>query len=672
MSDQELKVHDDTDLTDMVDFDPEDLIGQTLAGRYEIEKRIGKGGMGVVYLASQSALNRKVVVKVLARALSEDAEAITRFEREALGLSQLTHPNIVTIYDFGREKDLAYIVMEYVDGITLSQHVRRHNTLDFEGFAHIATQIMDALGEAHSRGIIHRDIKPSNIMLCERHGHANFVKVLDFGLAKLVHDSVEVTKKQNLVGSVAFLAPEQILGLEFDQRVDVYALGVLFYYMLSGQKPFRGEDDLSILYQHIHKDPTPLLDALPPGHGVPEEIIRTIHQCLSKDPRQRPNHARELLSLFQLDMSRSVFKVPWTTGEWSTPSGLQRAVGQQTGEHRALQTPHSGLISLSPTTDHSGQFSQMSMHGATNPSMTGLSGVYPYGPPPQQTSNRTLIIGGVLLVIALLAGGFVLLSQQHKQPDPQAHVERLSATLDEVEGLVQGARWGQAETMLGSVQPRLADHPSLLKRSASLSDQIAIGQLMTSAQAAQAQGDHQGAKQRYEQILQRDPTHAPAKAALAALPSPEDDAPREGSDKPEDATLGRLKVDSRVKARVEIDGAFVGYTPVSQDVEPGPHKVVVTAHGYHDWTREITVKRQGSLVLDAALTPEGGRAKAKPSSKSSGAKADADEPKEQPKEPAKEPKEPPKEPAAEPPKKPGLIFTPGQREPSKGGLLPVK
>ncbi|MEM1350386.1 MAG: serine/threonine-protein kinase, partial [Myxococcota bacterium] len=216
--------------------DTDDLIGASLAGRYEIERCIGRGGMGVVYLASQSTLNREVVVKVLARSLSQEREAIIRFQREAFGLSQLQHPNIVTIYDFGRERELAYIVMEYVQGETLSQFIKSHGAMPFEEFARIAAQILDALAEAHSRGIIHRDIKPSNIMLCARHGHSNFVKVLDFGLAKLVHDHIEVTKKTNLVGSIAFLAPEQILGLEFDQRVDVYALGVLFYYMLTGRK----------------------------------------------------------------------------------------------------------------------------------------------------------------------------------------------------------------------------------------------------------------------------------------------------------------------------------------------------------------------------------------------------------------------------------------------------
>lgn len=667
MSDKELKLHEGADGAQGADVDPEDLIGQTLAGRYEVERRIGKGGMGVVYLASQSALNRKVVVKVLARSLSEDTEAITRFEREALGLSQLTHPNIVTIYDFGRDKDLAYIVMEYVDGITLSQHVRRNNCLGFDEFAHISTQIMDALAEAHARGIIHRDIKPSNIMLCERHGHANFVKVLDFGLAKLVHDSVEVTKKQNLVGSVAFLAPEQILGLEFDQRVDVYALGVLFYYMLSGQKPFRGDDDLSILYQHIHKDPTPLHEVLPPHHQVPDEIIRIIHQCLAKDPRQRPENARELLNLFQLDMSRSVFKVPWTTGEWNTPSGLQRAVARQTGQQSPISSPHAGLIPASPNTDHSGQFSQMSMTGVSHPSM--VSGAYPY--PQQPSSNRGLIIGGIVLIAALVVGGFVYLQSQKGAPQGEGVAvtqTQLEATIQEIDELVKGKRWGQAETMLESIEPKLAAHPALLKRSAAQREAIAIGQLLAKADNAKAQQDLAGARKLYAEILARDPHHADAKAALAALPAT---GGAESAADNADAAMGSIKIDSRIKGRVEIDGEFIGYTPVSQSFKPGEYTVSVTAHGYKTWSERVSVKQEGALVLDANLIPEGpsrGGKRPASTSKPSGKAAESGSDK------AAEQSTPTSEPKTEPPKeekKPGLIFTPGKKDKNKGGLLPV-
>lgn len=658
MSDQEIKLQGPPDSlaaeSSTIDFDPEDLIGQTLAGRYIIEQRIGKGGMGVVYLASQSALNRKVVVKVLAKAVSDDEEAITRFEREALGLSQLQHPNIVTIYDFGRDKDLAYIVMEYVDGNTLSQLIRRATALSFDDFAHIATQILDALAEAHARGIIHRDIKPSNIMLCERRGHDNVVKVLDFGLAKLVHDSVEVTKKTNLVGSVAFLAPEQILGLEFDQRVDVYALGVLFYYILSGQKPFRGEDDLSVLYQHIHKNPTPLQDLLPQGHNVPVEVISIIHQCLAKDPRDRPENARELLTMFQVDMSRSVFKMPWSTGEWATPtglSGIHALPGTSSPRVAApIQAPdtnpsgvHHGVVT--PHTDHSGQYSQMSM----------ASGVYPY---PPQKSNKGIIIGGIFLLAAVVIGAAVVVSQ-NKADQPavvQPSAAQLGTSLDEVEKLIKTDKWGQAETLLKGVQPKLAIHPELLKRGASYGDQITTGKLLLSAQAAENAKDFATARQEYAKVLQRDPEHKLAAERLAALPKPTKTATKP----PVDAKLPQLKVDSRVKAKVYLGDTFVGYTPAETQPKPGKYTVVVKARGYYDWSKSIELAGAQAVVLDADLIPMGRRRPKRTT------KTTKTTPKTEPKtQPKTTPKTTPKKTTGD-----GLLFQPGKKK-NNGGLLNV-
>lgn len=566
-------------------FDPEDLIGDTLAGRYDVEERIGKGGMGVVYLASQSALNRKVVVKVLAKGLSDeddDGEAIQRFEREALGLSQLQHPNIVTIFDFGRDRDIAYIVMEYVEGETLSQCMRRTGPMGFEEFAKIATQILDALSEAHSRGIIHRDIKPSNIMLCERHGNPNFVKVLDFGLAKLVHDAAEVTKKQNLVGSVAFLAPEQILGLDFDQRVDVYALGVLFYYMLAGQKPFRGEDDISVLYQHIHKNPTPLHELLPPGHDIPEEAIQLIHLCLDKDPKERPKDARDLLNRLQTDMSRSIFQMPWGSGEFSAATLQTPHSGVMTPSAQHM-TPHSGVVSMSPSTDLSGQYSQVSQ-------MSGLYAV-------QQQPNRTPLYIALALVFVLGAGlvAFIVTSNG-SNTDGAVPQERLVEILDDVDGLVAEQRWGQAQTMLDSVQRDLKAHPELIKRSAAMADSISVGKLMQQAEIAEEQRDFQTARARYNDVLSRAPAHEEATAKLAALPK---DVSAEA---PAEVKLGRVKVDAPIKARVTIDGSFVGYTPLEHDISPDQrHEVEVQADGYVTWTNSVQVAAGGNTVLDAKL-----------------------------------------------------------------------
>lgn len=547
----------------------DDLTGHTLAGRYEVERPIGKGGMGLVYLARQSALNRQVVVKVLAKDVCEDEEAITRFEREALGLSQLQHPNIVTIYDFGQDQGMAYIVMEYVDGVTLSSMVHRHGPLNFDDFAHISTQILDALAEAHARGIIHRDIKPSNIMLCTRRGHGNVVKVLDFGLAKIVHDPQQVTKKTNLVGSVAFLAPEQIMGHEFDQRVDVYALGVLFYYMLSGRRPFHGEDDMAVLYQHIHKPPEPLEDVLPEGNQVPPEVISIIHRCLSKNPKNRPEDARAVLEMLQHDMSRSIFRMPWTTGEWAALPGAQVVSPHlQDGVHiDGLATPSSASSIRLPHFDAGDEDS-------------AVSGTYE-----QPKKSPPLVFIGLMTLAMTLLGLAGVLVFQHRQ----AQRQRLEL---------------QALTTTAPPKPLKTPDP------------------------------------------------------LAAAPIP--------SEAPASSTLGRLTVDAPVKAKVYVDGAFAGYTPLTIERPPGPTMIEVRAKGHETWTKSVALMVGDPLVLDAALSPKRAPIKTPPPPSKRSPKPPIVKPPAAKPPTAKVAPEVVKKPT--PPKNDGLLFKPGGTSKKSGGL----
>ncbi len=640
-------------------FDPDDLVGDTLASRYSIDDRIGRGGMGVVYLATQHTLNRKVVVKVLAKSLNENEEAMTRFEREALGLSQLQHPNIVTIYDFGRDNDMAFIVMEYVEGDTLSKFMRERKAMSFEDFAPIATQILDALSEAHDRGIIHRDIKPGNIMLCERHGHDNFVKVLDFGLAKLVHDAAEVTKKQNLVGSVAFLAPEQILGLDFDQRVDVYALGVLFYYMLSGSKPFKGEDDMAVLYQHIHKDPTHLSEVLPAGHDIPPQVIDLIHRCLSKDPRDRPKDARDFLQQLQSDASRSVFHVPWGTGEYAalalgqtgsgphpmpphTPAHPQQVAGQV--------TPHSGIVAMSPASDLSGQYASPHHMTATGTHMTG-SLMYE-----QPGSNKGLmIIVGAILIVGLGIGGLIYSGQDRKESPDERRV-RVVKMLDEVDGLVDSKQWSQAEAMLSGISSDAKTDTELFKRVAGQRATIQIGKLELKARGLEDSGDVAGARRVYAEILELDANNDAAKGRLAALLS--------------EAATGTLKITAPLVGTAFVDGVEVGTTPVEHALSPGSHQIRVVADGQQDFEQKITVAASEVTLLNVAFVPakkvsEGSSKTKTKSPKKTGkrpTKTSSNLPKDD--KPAEEPKE-----TTKPPKKnsgDGLLFDPGDSKKKKG------
>ncbi|MBQ1925854.1 MAG: serine/threonine protein kinase [Proteobacteria bacterium] len=274
----------------------DDLEGEIISGRYQIVRRIGKGGMGVVYLATQTNLGRNVCIKVLNPALLDDEDAVGRFEREAKGLSRLQHPNIVTIFDYGRDGNLAYIVMEYAQGETLSKYLKAHGALTLDQFLPLAVQTLKGIGEAHKLGLIHRDIKPANIVLCELEGEKNYVKILDFGLAKLAQGGEELTKEQQLVGSASYMSPEQIISGISDTRTDVYALGVMFYLMLSGRKPFTGSNDNVILYKHVNEAPTPLKRLIDPQQGVPDALCEVIDQCLNKAPEKRPQNANDLLN----------------------------------------------------------------------------------------------------------------------------------------------------------------------------------------------------------------------------------------------------------------------------------------------------------------------------------------------------------------------------------------
>jgi serine/threonine protein kinase len=285
------------------------LVGETLGGRYKIDRLIGRGGIGLVYLALDEVEGRKVVVKVLAPHWTDDDDAVARFDREALRMAKLDHPNVVRMYDHGHHGEQAYIVMEFLDGEPLRNYLNRKKTLGFEEFIPIASQVLAGAGYVHARNIMLRDIKPPNIMLCERDGKANHVKMLDFGLAKLMGEDDELTKA-HVIGTAGYLSPEQIRGEKIDVRVDVYALGIMFFLMLTGESPIEGDNDAAVLFNHVHGDRRRLEELLPAGHRVPKELCALIHQCLSKNPDERPADANEMAEVLFESVHPSMFLLP--------------------------------------------------------------------------------------------------------------------------------------------------------------------------------------------------------------------------------------------------------------------------------------------------------------------------------------------------------------------------
>ena len=224
-------------------------IGKTLDNRYEILERIGTGGMAVVYKTRDQRLNRLVAVKVLKPDLAQDEDFRRRFNAESQAVAQLSHPNIVSVYDVSRGGDTEYIVMELIDGITLKQYMEKRGQLNWRESLHFITQIMRGLSHAHSRGIVHRDIKPQNVMVL-RDGS---VKVADFGIACLENSAQTLT--QEALGSVHYISPEQARGERTDARSDIYSSGVVMYEMLTGRLPFEGDSAVSVAIQRRASGP---------------------------------------------------------------------------------------------------------------------------------------------------------------------------------------------------------------------------------------------------------------------------------------------------------------------------------------------------------------------------------------------------------------------------------
>ena len=254
------------------------MIGTTIAGRYEIQEQIGVGGMGVVYCAHDATLRRDVAVKIIAPHLVQQPKARARFQREAQAVAGLTHPNIVAIYDFVEEPKShgAALIMELLRGGSLRQRMADR---DRPAFSEVALQTCKALEAAHAKGILHRDIKPENIFVC-RDGT---LKLMDFGLARLL-DAANSTQSGMIVGTISYMAPEQLRGEKLDVRTDLYALGVLLYEYLSGVTPFAADNPGAVLLKHLNEPPPPLRDKLP---TLPAEIEAIVLKLLAKNPDDR-------------------------------------------------------------------------------------------------------------------------------------------------------------------------------------------------------------------------------------------------------------------------------------------------------------------------------------------------------------------------------------------------
>jgi serine/threonine protein kinase len=310
------------------------MVGKTIAGgKYEVIELLGEGGMGAVYKARQVAMDRMVALKLIRPEVVTSRSAVARFHKEMLVTAKVEHPNTIRVYDFGEADGQLYLTMEYLAGSSLRQVIDAAGRLEIKRIVRIGKQVANALGAVHERGLVHRDLKPENVMLIESYGETDFVKVLDFGIAKSLDEDVHLTGQGRPIGTPAYMSPEQAMGLAVDSRTDLYALGVLLYRMASGRMPFEAPTAASMLLAHATEAPTPVL-TLAPDTSPP--LAALIMQLLQKEPAQRPASAGEVVARLEDCLQSSAWQ-SWQAPGWQAPvvPGAAHASGSQAAEWHA-------------------------------------------------------------------------------------------------------------------------------------------------------------------------------------------------------------------------------------------------------------------------------------------------------------------------------------------------
>ena len=419
------------------------LVGRVINDRYKIVEQIGQGGMGRVYKTLQSPLDRVVALKVLGAGHDRDPNFYKRFFLEASVTAKLTHPNTITLYDYGRTDDgIFFIAMEYLNGRTLSAAMQQDGPLAQERVIHIAQQICRSLREAHALGIIHRDLKPANVMLLRQHDDHDFVKVLDFGLVKFFSGESaesEITNAGTFMGSPHYIAPEQARNQSPDQRCDIYSLGVLLYHMLTGKVPFTAQAPVDIILKHLHEAPVPPCE-LRPDLDISLELQDIVLKCMAKSRDDRFQSMDDLLAQLKIvrthvtglsapssmppslsaDTSPNLRPVSAALGA-QTPSQPQPSLRTPSQPMPAMRTPAGGSPRPPPPPPEA-LFDEDPLPLARR--LTPSRGTQrASAPPPKRSLLRPAVSVAALLGVALAVGVALYL----RSSSPQVVVQQLPA-----------------------------------------------------------------------------------------------------------------------------------------------------------------------------------------------------------------------------------------------------
>jgi beta-lactam-binding protein with PASTA domain/predicted Ser/Thr protein kinase len=396
------------------------LVGRMLDRRYHVRSRIAHGGMATVYLATDTRLDREVALKVMHADLARDADFVGRFIGEAKSVAKLSHPNIVGVYDQGADGQYLYLAMEYVPGRTLRELLQERGWLPWQEALAVIDPMLAGLAAAHQAGIVHRDVKPENVLIT---GDGR-VKVVDFGLAR-ASAAVGNTRAGMIIGSVAYISPEQVTGTPSDERSDVYAAGIVLFEMLTGRQPFTGDAPLTVAYAHVNSD-VPAVSSL--VGGVPQGVDQLVRAATSRDPQQRPTNAGVFLRVTRTLRGMAAAPAESAAGAWAVPAAAGASPYGGASPYAAA-SPYggagpadaaSGADGVAPASAGGGSHTMVvgrggddaGAHGA-GPRHGGGGGREPFLQRWLFSSRLAYVLVGAVALLAIAGGGWYLTSGRY-------------------------------------------------------------------------------------------------------------------------------------------------------------------------------------------------------------------------------------------------------------------